>query len=360
MLYRRAFLQSISGAAALGWAQPAPSPPIRLGIDTYSIRSSRWKLGQMLDFAEKQKLDAIQASAGDFESFDDAYLKTIRERANRLGLTIEPGFGCISPVSQQWNPKQESPTKFLQLGIRVTKALGGRSFRVFVGGAPDRAAGTPMKALMESAIQGIRSVRSQALDAGVKIAIENHNDFIARQVKTIIEEAGKDIASSCLDCGNPVMLGEDPLLALETLAPYVTSTHIRDSVIYEHPRGAAAQWVALGDGCIDLVQFTKRFRELCPQAPMLLEIITGRPPTILPYFESAYWKSFPDTPASEFARFVALVKKGHPFMKTMLIPDAGSVPEEYRQALILQERRDLERSLDYARQTLNIGVKWRG
>jgi sugar phosphate isomerase/epimerase len=332
---------------------------IRLGIDTYSIRSSRWKLDQMLDYAEAQKLDAIQASAVDFESFDDTYLKAIRERSSRLGITVEPGFGCISPVSRQWNPKQENPTKYLQHAIRVTKALGGRSFRVFVGGASDRAAGTSIAALMESAIQGIRSVSTEARDAGVKVAIENHGEFLARHVKTIIEEAGKDIASSCLDSGNPVMLGEDPLLSLETLAPYVTSTHIRDSVIYEHPRGAAVQWVALGDGTIDMIQFTRRFRELCPQAPMLLEVITGRPPAVLAYLEAAYWKGFPDTPAAEFARFVSLAKKGHPFMKTMLIPEGGTVPEEYRAALVLQERRDLERSLEYARKTLDIGVRWR-
>jgi sugar phosphate isomerase/epimerase len=272
---------------------------------------------------------------------------------------VEPGFGCISPVSKQWNAKQENPAKYLANAIRVTKALGGRSFRVFVGGASDRAAGTSIPSLMESAIQGIRSVRSQALDAGVKVAIENHGEFLARQVKTVIEEAGRDIASSCLDSGNPVMLGEDPLLSLETLAPYVTSTHIRDSVIYEHPRGAAVQWVALGDGSVDLLTFTRRFRELCPQAPMLLEIITGRPPAVLPFLEPGYWKGFADTPAADFARFVALAKKGHPFMKTMLIPDAGTVPEEYRAALVLQERRDLERSLEYARKTMDVGVKWR-
>ena len=49
---------------------------------------------------------------------------------------------------------------------------------------------------------------------------------------------------ACLDTGNPMWVMEDPLLTLEVLGPYTVTTHIRDSVVFEHPRGAAAQWVA--------------------------------------------------------------------------------------------------------------------
>ena len=57
---------------------------------------------------------------------------------------------------------------------------------------------------------------------------------------------------------------------------------MRDSAVFEHPRGAAAQWVALGDGSVDFVRFVERYRQLCPTASMQLEIITGRPPEVLP------------------------------------------------------------------------------
>src|SRR5574340_1057476 len=87
------------------------------------------------------------------------------------------------------------------------------------------------------------------------------------------------------DTGNPMWVVEDPLLSLEVLAPYVVTTHMRDSAVCEHPRGASAQWVALGDGSIDFHKFVSRYRELCPGASMQLEIITGRPPRVLPYLE---------------------------------------------------------------------------
>ena len=112
----------------------------------------------------------------------------------------------------------------------------------------------------------MKSVRPLALDLGVKIAIENHNgDLQAREVRNLIEEAGTDYVGSCLDTGNPMWAMEDPLLTLEILGPYAVTTHVRDSVVFEHPRGAAWQWVALGDGIIDFKKFVARAKELCPE-----------------------------------------------------------------------------------------------
>jgi 3-oxoisoapionate decarboxylase len=360
---RRSFLSTLGGAAALAAPVKAQTPavPLKLGIDTYSLRAFKWTVDQMLDYAELHKLDAIQASRGDFENYEAPYLTRVKERAAKLGILLEPGWGCISPVSKGWNKNQGTPTAYLLEGIRVSRILGARSFRVFVGGAGDRQGGVSIPNLMESAITGLKSVRSQALDAQVKIAIENHGDFQARQVKTIIEEAGKDYVASCLDTGNPVNVIEDPLLTLEILGPYVVSTHIRDSVVFEHPRGAAVQWVALGDGSIDFVKLTERFREVCPRAPFLMEVITGRPPQVVPYLEPAFWKNFAGTPAEEFARFVGLAKKGHPLMGATILSDVAGAkfPPEYAPALKAQQRYDLDRSLDYAKHKLNTGTRWR-
>ena len=162
-----------------------------------------------------------------------------------------------------------------------------------------------------------------------------------------------------LDTGNPMWLLEDPLLTLEILGPYVVTTHIRDSALYEHPRGAAFQWVALGDGSMDLARIVALFRQVCPQAAMQLEIITGRPPQILPYLESDFWKAFPKLPAADFARFLALAKRGRPFMGEMMVAGTGKQPPAYEAAIIEQQRVDLERSFEYAKKTLGVGVRWK-
>jgi hypothetical protein len=138
------------------------------------------------------------------------------------------------------------------------------------------------------------------------------------------------------------------------------TTHVRDSVVFETPTGAAAQWVALGDGVVDLQRVVSLHRQLCPQASMQLEIITGRPPRLLPYLKQEFWRNFSGIPAADFARFVTLAKQGHPFMGTMVIEDApGPKNESFTGALRQQQRVDLERSFAYAKKTLGVGARAR-
>ena len=231
--------------------------------------------------------------------------------------------------------------------------------RCYMGSPLDRQGDKALDQLIEATARNFKAVRSKALDLNVTIAIENHGDLQAWQAKMLIDEAGKDYVASNLDLGNPVNVMEDPLTTLETLGPYAVTSHIRDSAVYEVARGAAVQWTALGDGNVNFKKIVKRFEELCPQSAFHLEIITGRPPQILPYLETSFWKTYQGMPARDFAAFIALAKSGHPFTGTMVIEDVGgkalSVP--FEEALTYQQKYDLERSFQYAKEVLGIGMK---
>src|SRR6266481_736852 len=363
MMRRRTFLKTAPAAAmaASAAASAGPGEGIRLGFDSYSIRNFKWKAIQLIDYAGNHKLDTIQISSlDDYESLEPAHLKKLKDQAARYGMTIDGGIGSICPTSGSWNAKYGDPGQYVLKGLRVAKAVGAKAMRCFVGSVGERRGALPIEAHMESTVKVLRDVRSEAIDTGVKIAIENHNgDLTAREVKTIIEEAGKEFVGSNLDTGNPMWLLEDPLLTLEVLGPYVVTTHIRDSVLYEHSRGVAFQWVALGDGTMDFRRILALFKQVCPHAAMQLEIITGRPPQVQPYLEQDFWKAFPKLPAADFARYLALAKRGHPFMGTMMIAGTEKQPAKYEAAITEQQRIDLERSLEYAKRTLGVGVRWK-
>jgi sugar phosphate isomerase/epimerase len=359
-MLRRTFLKSAPTAAALAAGTPAAG--IKLGFDTYSIRAYQWKAIQILDYAAGLKLDTVQLSSlNDYETLEPDSLQKVKDHAARVGVAIDAGMGCICSTSASYNKKEGEPVAYLEKGLRVAKAVGASSMRCYMGASADRRGKLPIEAHMETTIKTLRRVRAKALDLNIRIGLENHSgDMQAREVKIIIEESGKDFVGSCLDTGNPMWVVEDPFVTLETLAPYVVTTHIRDSAVFEVPRGAAAQWVALGDGCVDFKRFVEEYRRLCPQAAMQLEIITGRKPEILPYLEDDFWKAFPKTPAHEFARFVALAKSGRPFMGNMIVAGTGKQPPVIEAALKEQQKTDLERSLDYAKKVLDVGVRWKG
>ncbi len=335
--------------------------PIKLGFDSYSIRAFQWKAIELLDYAAGLKLDTVQLSSlGDYESLEPAYLAKVKQHAARLGLEIDAGIGCICPSSPSYNKKEGEPSEYVTRGLRVAKAVGSSVMRCYMGTRDNRRTELPLEAHIENTVKVLKSVRSQALDLGVRIAVENHaGDMQAREVKALIEAAGKDFVGSCLDTGNPMWVAEDPMLSLEILAPYVATSHVRDSAVFEHPRGAAAQWVALGDGSVDMARFVQTYRKQCPGASMQLEIITGRPPEVLAYLEADYWKAFPKTPAWEFARFLALAKSGRPFFGNMVIGQWSDNSPVLEAALKEQQRVDLERSLEYAKKKLGVGIRWR-
>src|SRR5205823_14631539 len=112
-----------------------------------------------------------------------------------------------------------------------------------------------------------------------------------------------------LDSGNATWTMEDPLASLETLGPYVYSTGIRDSMVWEYEEGAKVQWTAMGEGLVDWKKYFERFATLCPAAPVNLEIISGfaRP---VPYLRPDFWKEWPKARASDLARFAAMARRG--------------------------------------------------
>jgi sugar phosphate isomerase/epimerase len=193
---------------------------------------------------------------------------------------------------------------------------------------------------------------------GLMIAVENHaGDLQATQLKTLIEEAGKDYVGALIDPGNATWTLEDPLHTLEILAPYCVTTGVRDSAIWEVPSGAASQWVAMGEGNVNIGRWAKRFTELCPGKPFSLEIINLRTPRVFNYRESEFWKDYRDVPAWIFAGFENLARSGVEYSNVPAGPaGAASDSPEFKQFMIDQERRDVEQAVQYAKDVLRIGA----
>lgn len=323
----------------------AGTPPPRLGLDLFSLRSQGWDAFQFLDYAAKHQIRTVHFSEIRFMgSLEDAHLKKVRAKAEELGIEVELGMRSICPTSKLFDPKQGTAEQQLQRMIRAAKTVGSPIIRCFLGSMNDRENGE-IDRHIESTVKTLRAMRSQVRDAGLKVAVENHaGDMQARELKTLVEAAGKDFVGVCLDSGNPLWAIEDPHLTLETLAPYVLTSHVRDTLLWTTPEGVAVQWTRMGEGNIDIEGYLTKFLQLCPGKAMSLEIIvTG--PRLYPYHSPKFWDPYRKTPAWEFSRFLSLAERGTP------APIEAPVP---RDKVAEKERTDLEISMAWTKKFLKL------
>lgn len=354
---RRTFLKTVAAASAgivatsLGSAGEAVSgaKKLKLGFDNFAIRAMNWKAPALLDYAASLKLDSILISDLDaYDSLEDKYLKEVKAKSDDLGIQIHAGSWSICPTSRVFKNKWGTAEEHLATGIRVAKALGSPVFRCVLGTGDDRKTEGGIEARMADTAKVCKACRSQAMDAGVKIAIENHaGDMQAWELVTLVVDAGTDYVGVNLDSGNAAWTMEDPIANLEILGPYVVTTSLRDSMIWEYEEGAKVQWTAMGEGIVDQKAYFERFAAICRNVPVHLELISGfaRP---IPYLQRDFWKVWPKARASDFAKFLALAKRGKP-LEPHKSPDAKA-EQEYQKG-------ELERSLKYCKEVLALGLR---
>lgn len=353
-LSRRDFTRTLAAAAAgAAFAQAlpaiaaaAPSRKIKLGIDNFAVRASKWKGRQLVDYAASLKLDTLFITdLPGLGSLEESNAKELRQYAQDKGLEILLGSWSICPTSKTFRKDWGTAEEHLALGLKLSKAVGSPAFRVVLGSREDRRTPGGIEARIEDTIKVLKSQRSLAQDLGVKVAIENHaGDMLAKELVTLIEGAGKDWVGANMDSGNATWTLEDPMDSLEKLGPYALTTSLRDSAVWETPKGCKVQWTPMGAGTVvDHQKYFTRFAELCPNVAVNIETIGGFA-VEFPYLEPGFWESFPKVTAAEFARFLAMVKKGKPIDQF-----DGNNPD--------RQKADIEESIRYCKETLGLGLK---
>lgn len=357
---RRTFLASLAAAGAAGLtglsraAETPGSDRMKLGFDNFSVRAFDWKAPQLIDYAASRKVDTLLLSDLDvYESLEDGYLKKVGNRAKDAGLELQAGTGSICPTSRSYNEKKWGKAEdHARLLIRTARLLGTPVARCYLGSGRDRDGDGGIYRHIDAMVKVLKAVRGEAEDAGVRIAVENHaGDMQAWELVQLIKEAGESFVGATMDPGNAAWTLEDPMLNLETLGPYVVTTGIRDTAVWETDEGAMAMWTNMGQGNTDWPAYVKRFRELCPSVSFVLEVISYKWSSESKYLRPEFWSRFPKARASEFARYVAFARHGKPYDLPAGRP-AGDASPKLEQA---QQKFDLEQSLKYCRDVLGIG-----
>ncbi|MHB8897293.1 MAG: sugar phosphate isomerase/epimerase family protein [Thermoguttaceae bacterium] len=358
---RRSFLAGMAAAGAaslagtLRGAEADHCGRIKLGFDNFSVRAFNWKASQLIDYAASLKVNTLLLSDLDvYESLEGPHLADLAARARDAGLELQAGTGSICPTSKAFDAKKWGKAEdHARLLVRTARQLRSSVARCYLGTGRDREGDGGIRPHIEEMAKVLKAVRSEAEDAGVRIAVENHaGDMQAWELAGLIEEAGKGFVGATMDPGNATWAIEDPMVNLEILGPYAVTTGIRDTAVWETETGAKAMWANMGQGNTDWPAYVKRFRQLCPGVPFVLEVISYKWAGESRYLEPDFWTRYPQARASEFARYVALARRGQEYQLPSGRP-AGNPSPELEQA---QQKFDLEESLRYCREELGIGV----
>lgn len=327
---------------------------MKLGFDNFSIRAFGWQAPQLIEYAIAQKVDVLLLSDLDvYESFDEKYLKSLKAKADAGKLALHVGTGSINPGSRTFDKKRwQSGEEHLLQTIKIAKLLGSPVARCYQGNADDRKAAGGIEARIAEMVKVCKNVRSQAVDAGVKIAIENHaGDMQAWELAMLIEEAGQDYVGATLDSGNATWTLEDPMENLKILGQYAVTTGIRDSAVWENADGAIARWTAMGDGAVNWSEYVKTFQSLAPNCAFVLEVISEFQKT-LPYYRDDFWPPYAKVRPREFAKYIQLARQGKE--RPAYVMPKGEAGKSELQAY---QKSELEKSLQYCKKVLGVGLK---
>ena len=149
---------------------------------------------------------------------------------------------------------QHTPGETLDEAIRATRAVGGTTIRMHLTPVLEGARakhGPRWQVMLGHARTTLNREAPKAADAGLLVAIENHQDLGSEELLGFAEEAGPNVGIA-LDTGNPLAVGEDPVGFTERVAHRVSHVHLKDYVSQSTSEGFRLIRCAIGDGCVPL------------------------------------------------------------------------------------------------------------
>lgn len=137
--------------------------------------------------------------------------------------------------------------------LEVCANLGVEQLRTYM-----RHAGSVADTI-ERTVADLRMVGPVFERAGVRLMLENHEDFTGAEMATILSAVDHPWVGCLYDYGNAMMVGEEPLTALAAMLPYVRSAHLKDHACRVAANGERQiVGVPIGSGVLPIAAATRK------------------------------------------------------------------------------------------------------
>jgi sugar phosphate isomerase/epimerase len=273
---------------------PSLFKEIRMGIVVHSY-ASRWNSKtpsekypgfanaiDLLEHCAKIGAGGIQVGVKDWTM---EFANKVRDRREKLGLYLE-GSIALPTNSEDVVAFEKEVVSAREAGADIlrTVCLNGRRYENF----KSREA---FEDFRKRSLASIELASPIVQRHKVKLAIENHKDWRAGELADLMKKISSEWMGVTLDFGNNVALMEEPMEVVQTLLPYLISTHVKDMGVEEYAEGFLLSEVPLGEGIVDLPKVFSLCRSQNPNVRFNLEMIT-RDPLQIPCLRDQYWSTF--------------------------------------------------------------------
>lgn len=310
---RRDFLhQATAGAVVLSFPNfPDFAKETRMGIVVHSY-GSRWNSKveskkypgfanaiDLLDHCHQIGAGGVQVVVNGWTA---DFAKKVRAKREQLGLYLEGSIGV--PKTAGDVPRfEQDVVNAKEAGATVLRTVcsAGRRYETYHSAEA-------FQELKKNALVSLRLAEPILRKHNVKLGVENHKDWRANELVGILKQLNSEWIGVTLDFGNSIALLEDPMEVVQTLSPYVFSTHVKDMGLADYADGFLLSEVPLGKGICDLPKMIDLCRKHNPAVTFSLEMIT-RDPLEIPCLTNDYWSTFTDVSGVDLARTLRTVRQ---------------------------------------------------
>jgi sugar phosphate isomerase/epimerase len=205
---------------------------ISIGVDSLCwhmrLASGAITMERVLEDAASLGVPVVTLNLHHVRERSVAELVQLRGRAESLGLRLLAQGDFIG--SPRRGDDVSSGAARVHAWLERAAALESPSLRLVSGFYRVELAGS--SALIEAergyVSEVLATASANARAAGIRLLLENHSDFTVDEYERIVDDVGRDRMGVFLDLINPIVTFDDPVRAIERLAPLASSGHIRD------------------------------------------------------------------------------------------------------------------------------------
>jgi 3-oxoisoapionate decarboxylase len=223
------------------------------------------------------------------QSLDDDALGRVRQRVD--------GLEC---VYSYWLAQRQDDG--LADAIRCAAAIGARLLRIHLTPVLEGGRAQWGRQWLEMVAHGKRVLArdaARAADAGLTLAIENHQDFGSEELLELVHALG-DHVGIVLDTGNPFAVGEDPVAFVTRAADRIRHVHLKDYVAQFTDEGYRLVRCAIGDGAVPFTEIVDVLSSVRRGTTLTASLEPGALESRhIRVFTDSWWAGYPPRSARE-------------------------------------------------------------